>query len=176
MGTAGEPWTFGDGTQAFRLRLTPPLTAIPDAAELVLTGPSTRIRVRFPVIGPGLRSARSRVSGGVDAPVIVEVPSPLGLRPSGVERAPEALRAARLHARLGCDDVQRVAVPPYDDRRDQATGVLNPEGIAEVAGPGRGHRPRCRPAGCPWCWAATAAFSWAPCWPCGSEAATAWSS
>ena len=49
VGTAGEPWTFGDGTQAFRLRLTPPLAALPDAAELVLTGPSTRIRVSFPV-------------------------------------------------------------------------------------------------------------------------------
>ena len=43
------------------------------------------------------------------------------------------LRAAGLHALLGCDDAQRVAVPPYDDRRDQATGVLNPDGIAEVA-------------------------------------------
>jgi hypothetical protein len=53
VGTAGEPWTFGDGTQVLRLRLTPPLTAIPDAAELVLTGPSTRVRVGFPVIGPG---------------------------------------------------------------------------------------------------------------------------
>jgi hypothetical protein len=62
VGTAGEPWTFGDGIQAFRLRLTPPLTSVPDAAEFVLTGPSIRIRVRFPVIGPGLRSARSRVT------------------------------------------------------------------------------------------------------------------
>jgi arginase len=134
VGTACEPWTFGDGTQAFRLRLTPALTAIPDAAELVLTGPSTRVRVRFPVIGPGLRSARSRIT--VEAsmrPLIVEVPSPLGLRPSGVELAPAALRAAGLHARLGCDDAQHVAVPPYDDRRDRATGVLNPGGIADVA-------------------------------------------
>ena len=39
VGTAVEPWTFGDGIQAFRLRLTPPLTSVPDAAELVLTGP-----------------------------------------------------------------------------------------------------------------------------------------
>jgi hypothetical protein len=53
VGTAGEPWTFGDGTQAFRLRLTPPLTALPDVADLVLTGPSTRIRVSFPVPGGG---------------------------------------------------------------------------------------------------------------------------
>src|SRR5690242_2795702 len=79
-------------------------------------------------------------------PLIVEVPSPLGLRPSGVERAPAALRAAGLHDRLGCDDAQHVAVPAYDDRRDTATGVLNPGGIAEVAfslalATGRGPRP-----------------------------------
>src|ERR1051325_6421694 len=66
-------------------------------------------------------------------PLIVEVPSPLGLRPTGVELGPAALRAAGLHARLGCDDAQHVAVPAYDDRRDEATGVLNPGGIAEVA-------------------------------------------
>ena len=29
------------------------------------------------------------------------------------------------------------------------------------------------PAGCPWCCAATAALSWARCWPCGGGAATA---
>ena len=58
VGTAGEPWTFGDGTQAFRLRLTPPLTALPDAAELVLTGPSTRIRVRFPSRAGGVPAAQ----------------------------------------------------------------------------------------------------------------------
>jgi arginase len=66
-------------------------------------------------------------------PLIIEVPSPLGLRPSGVELAPEVLRAAGLHSRLGCTDTQQIAIPPYDDRRDTATGVLNPAGIAEVA-------------------------------------------
>ena len=66
-------------------------------------------------------------------PLIVEVPSPLGLRPSGVELAPEVLRAAGLHSLLGCDDARHVAVPLYDDRRDRATGLLNPGGIAEVA-------------------------------------------
>ena len=178
VGTAGEPWTFGDGTQAFRLRLTPALTAIPDAAELVLTGPSTRVRVRFPVIGPGLRSARSRVT--VEAsmrPLIVEVPSPLGLRPSGVELAPAALRAAGLHARLGCDDAQHVAVPPYDDRRDRPPASSTPGASPRWPAPWPvSSSPRCRPAGCPWCWAATAALSWARCWPCGGGAATAWSS
>ena len=34
VATAGEPCTLGDGTQAFRLRLTPPLAAVPDAAEV----------------------------------------------------------------------------------------------------------------------------------------------
>jgi hypothetical protein len=49
VGMAGEPWTSGDGTQAFRLRLTPPLTALSDLADLVLTGPSTQVRVSFPM-------------------------------------------------------------------------------------------------------------------------------
>jgi hypothetical protein len=53
VGSPGEPdtygdgmslYTFGDGLQAFWLRLTPPLTAPPGAAEIVVTGPSTRVR------------------------------------------------------------------------------------------------------------------------------------
>jgi len=66
-------------------------------------------------------------------PLIIEVPSPLGLRPGGVELAPEVLRAAGLHSHLGCADARRIAIPRYDDRRDETTGVLNPAGIAEVA-------------------------------------------
>jgi hypothetical protein len=46
---AGEPCTSGDGLQAFQLRLTPPLAAIPDAAEVVVTGPATRVRATVPV-------------------------------------------------------------------------------------------------------------------------------
>ena len=44
-----EPWAFPDGMQAFGLRLTPPLAAVPDAAEVVITGPATRVRVTIPV-------------------------------------------------------------------------------------------------------------------------------
>jgi hypothetical protein len=44
VATAGEPWASRDGTQAFGLRLTPPLAAVPDAAEVVVTGPGTRVR------------------------------------------------------------------------------------------------------------------------------------
>ncbi len=64
---------------------------------------------------------------------IIEVPSPLGLRPSGLEHAPEALRSAGLHERLGCPDVVRIDVPAYSDVRDPATEILNPQGIADVA-------------------------------------------
>ena len=49
MALPGEPWTFPDGTQAFRLRLTPPLAAVPDTAEVVITGPATRVRVAISV-------------------------------------------------------------------------------------------------------------------------------
>jgi arginase len=66
-------------------------------------------------------------------PLVIEVPSPLGLRPSGLEDAPDALRAAGLHERLGSSDALRIDVPPYCDVRDPETGVLNPEGIAAVA-------------------------------------------
>jgi arginase len=66
-------------------------------------------------------------------PLVIEVPSPLGLRPSGLEFAPDALRAAGLHERLGAPDPVRIAIPPYSGVRDQRAGVLNPHGIAAVA-------------------------------------------
>jgi arginase len=66
-------------------------------------------------------------------PQVIEVPSPLGLRPSGLEDAPDALRRAALHQRLGSPDAVRIDVPPYDDVRDPETGILNPHGIAAVA-------------------------------------------
>ncbi len=66
-------------------------------------------------------------------PLIIEVPSPLGLRPTGLELAPEALRRAGLHERLGSPEVVRIAVPPYSAVRDAQSQILNPEGIAAVA-------------------------------------------
>ena len=109
-------------------------------------------------------------------PLIVEALAAGTARRSGVEQAPAAPPAAGLHARLGCDDAQHVAVPPMTTRTS-ATGVLNPGGIAEVACSWpASSSPRCEPAGCPWCSAATAALSSARCWPCGGGAATAWSS
>lgn len=64
---------------------------------------------------------------------VIEVPSPLGLRPSGLQDAPGALRRAGLHERLGSPDAVRIDVPPYDDVRDPQTGILNPQGIRAVA-------------------------------------------
>ena len=49
MAAAGEPHTLGDDIQAFRLRLTPPLDAVPDTAEVVVTGPATQIRATVPI-------------------------------------------------------------------------------------------------------------------------------
>ncbi len=49
VAAAGEPHTFGDDIQAFRLRLTPPLAAVPDTAVVVVTGPATRIRATVPI-------------------------------------------------------------------------------------------------------------------------------
>jgi len=40
---------LGDGMQAFGLRLAPPLAAVPDAAEVVVTGPATRVRAMVPI-------------------------------------------------------------------------------------------------------------------------------
>ncbi|GAA2636064.1 arginase family protein [Streptomyces vastus] len=74
--------------------------------------------------------------------MVVEAPSVLGLRPSGVQDLPGALRDAGLLDRLGA--AVAMGVPPlersrewgrveaaaYDPRRDAETGVLNPVGIA----------------------------------------------
>ncbi|MFJ3585876.1 arginase family protein [Streptomyces sp. NPDC090127] len=65
---------------------------------------------------------------------IVEAPSVLGLRPSGVQELPEALLKAGLADGLpGVVRAGRVEPPAYDPRRDAATGVLNPDGIARYS-------------------------------------------
>jgi arginase len=64
---------------------------------------------------------------GRDRPfAVIDLPSSLGLRPSGVERLPSALRANGLVEGLGARDAGQV--PPsavYDARRDPETGLLN---------------------------------------------------
>ena len=64
---------------------------------------------------------------------LVEAPSVLGLRPSGVEDLPAALLDAGLRDLPGAVAGGRVDAPAYDASRDPDTGVLNPHGIAEYA-------------------------------------------
>lgn len=64
---------------------------------------------------------------------IIEAPSVLGLRPSGVQDLPSALLDAGLLSHPGAVWGGRVEAPAYDPRRDAATGVLNPSGIAEYS-------------------------------------------
>ncbi len=64
---------------------------------------------------------------------ILEAPSVLGLRPSGVEDLPEALNKAGLRARLAATHAGRLDPPPYDPRRDPTTGLLNPTGLREYS-------------------------------------------
>ncbi|MFH8496184.1 arginase family protein [Streptomyces coeruleorubidus] len=61
---------------------------------------------------------------------IVEAPSVLGLRPTGVEELPDALLGAGLAEGLGAVRAERVEPPAYNPERDPETGVLNPAGIA----------------------------------------------
>lgn len=64
---------------------------------------------------------------------VVEAPSVLGLRPTGVQDLPAALLEAGLRDGLGAVDGGRVAAPAYDPSRDADTGVLNPRGIADYS-------------------------------------------
>jgi arginase len=64
---------------------------------------------------------------------VIEAPSVLGLRPSGVEELPEALLGAGFLERVGAVRAGRVEPPPYETERDPDTGVLNPGGIARYS-------------------------------------------
>jgi arginase len=68
--------------------------------------------------------------GGI---AILEAPSVLGLRPTGVETLPDALERAGLRARLKARKAGRVEPGPYSEKRDPKTGFLNAPGIADYA-------------------------------------------
>jgi arginase len=61
---------------------------------------------------------------------VVEAPSVLGLRPSGVEKLPDALLGAGLADRLDARRAGRVEPPAWEPERDPATKMLNPRGVA----------------------------------------------
>jgi arginase len=60
---------------------------------------------------------------------IIDAPSILGLRPTGVEYLPEALKAAGLMDKLNADYAGRVSPLPYNSERDKVTLLLNPDSI-----------------------------------------------
>src|SRR5215475_14491851 len=64
---------------------------------------------------------------------IIDAPSILGLRPSGVARLPEALRSAGLLSALNAEYAGRVEPPPYNSRRDPETLLLNPDSLRVYA-------------------------------------------
>jgi arginase len=62
---------------------------------------------------------------------IIEAPSILGLKPTGVERLPDALLGNGLAERLRARRAGRVQTPPYSYERDPETRTLNARSIAE---------------------------------------------
>lgn len=60
---------------------------------------------------------------------VIDAPSNLGLRPTGVESLPLALKSAGLLTRLSASYSGRVAPFPYQVDRNPQTGVRNAEGI-----------------------------------------------
>jgi arginase len=60
---------------------------------------------------------------------IIEAPSILGLRPTGVQHLPEALKAAGLMSELRADYGGRVSPLSYSSERDKLTLLLNPDSI-----------------------------------------------
>ena len=65
---------------------------------------------------------------------VIDAPSILGLRPTGVELLPKALRAAGLLERLNAEYGGIVAPPsPYNHSRDEETKLLNAEAIKEYS-------------------------------------------
>ena len=64
---------------------------------------------------------------------IIEAPSILGLRPTGVEDLPEAFISAGLAARLHARHAGRLNAAAYNEVRDKETGFLNPHGIADYS-------------------------------------------
>ncbi len=64
---------------------------------------------------------------------VLQAPSNLGLKPSGVERAPAVLMAAGLRRRLRAARTMTIGCPIFDPHRDEATGLLNPDGLVLFA-------------------------------------------
>lgn len=65
--------------------------------------------------------------------VILEAPSVLGLRPTGVEQLPQTLIELGLAERLDARVAGRIEPPDYDPERDPETRMLNPRAIRDYS-------------------------------------------
>jgi arginase len=75
--------------------------------------------------------SRARIMIPTRRYAIIEAPSILGLKPTGVDRLPQALLDHGLAVRIKARHAGRVEPLPYGDERDPATGTLNARAIAE---------------------------------------------
>lgn len=64
---------------------------------------------------------------------VIDAPSILGLKPTGVEQLPEALKAAGLQKGLNAGYAGLVTPPRYNPERDPETLLLNPDGLRTYA-------------------------------------------
>ena len=64
---------------------------------------------------------------------VIDAPSILGLRPSGVQNLPRALKDVRLIEKLHAESAGQVVPLPYQPERDRETLLLNPEAIKEFS-------------------------------------------
>lgn len=64
---------------------------------------------------------------------ILDAPTDLGLMPIGVDGLGAALQTAGLREGLDAAYAGRVEPLPYDERRDDETGLLNPRGLRDFA-------------------------------------------
>lgn len=60
---------------------------------------------------------------------VIEAPSILGLKPTGVEHLPDSLKSANLLGQLCAEYAGRIEAPPYNPMLDNATLLLNPQAI-----------------------------------------------
>lgn len=61
--------------------------------------------------------------------VVIEAPSILGLKPTGVENLPKALKEAGFLKKINVEKTQLIESLLYNPKRDSTTHVLNPQGI-----------------------------------------------
>ncbi len=64
---------------------------------------------------------------------LINAPSILGLRTTGVERLPDALQQAGLKEKLPIQRSETVVPPPYHPHRDSRSKMLNPRAIASYS-------------------------------------------